>query len=153
MPGGRAAAVLAGRLSVGPLALAGFFLPWAHGPGALAATRFSGFTLVGFVGRLRALDLAPGEEAALWIVRVLILGVAVAGVWQAVLAPFARWHAGYRISGWYVSAFAAVAAAVGLARAGITLPPAGLALVVLSGAVFAACEGVDLWEGRRATGR
>ena len=48
----------AARLVVGPLALAGFLLPWAHGPGILAANEFTGFTLVGFAGRLQQLNLS-----------------------------------------------------------------------------------------------
>lgn len=126
------------RMAVGPLALAGFFLPWAHGPGPLAATRFTGFTLVGYAGRLRVLDLDLQWEAALWAARLAILGVAIAAAWQTVLAPAHRWHPGYRGSGWYIAGFAAGAAILGAAAKGVTLPPPGLALLLLSGALFVA---------------
>lgn len=130
----------AARLSVGPLALVAFFLPWAHGPGPLAATSFTGFTLVGFAGRLQALDLGLIEGGLLWLARLVILGVAVAGVWQAVLAPWNQRHAAYPISGWYIAAFALAMLAVGGARTGIAVPPAGLLLLAVAGAVFVGCE-------------
>ena len=79
----------------GPSALAGFFLPWAHVHGPLAATRFSGFTLVGFAGRLQLLDLSPSQSAALVVARCCVLGVAVAATWQTLLAPAHRWHPAY----------------------------------------------------------
>ena len=132
--------VTCARLSVGPLALVAFFLPWAHGPGPLAATRFSGFTLVGFAGRLQALDLGLIEGGALWLARLAILGVAVAGTWQVVLAPWNHRHAVYALSGWYIALLAALVLSVGLARSGVTTPPAGLLLLTSSGAAFAVCE-------------
>ena len=124
------------HLAVGPLALAGFFLPWAHGPGILAANEFTGFTLVGFAGRLQQLNLSLTVGTGLWIVRLAILGVAVAGAWQTLLAPLHRWHLGYTISGWYLVAFAAAATAVGVARSGIVVPPLGLTLVIAAGVIF-----------------
>ena len=60
----RRAALL--RFAAGPLALAGFFLPWASGPGPYTATEFTGFTLVGFAGRLQGLDLSIAAGATLW---------------------------------------------------------------------------------------
>ncbi|MBI5948990.1 MAG: hypothetical protein HY875_12700 [Chloroflexi bacterium] len=128
------------RICAGPLALAGFFLPWAQGPGPLAATSFSGFGLVGFAGRLQALDLAPAQSGALLAARLLVLGVAVAAAWQCALAPAHRWHPVYAISGWYVAGFAALAIALGASRSGLTVPPVGLALLVAGGALFAAAE-------------
>jgi hypothetical protein len=128
------------RISVGPLALAGFFLPWAHGPGPLAATEFTGYKLVGYAGRLQALDLSPSQSGTLWAIRLLILGVAVAAVWQSVLAPWARHHPVYRWSGWYLVLLAAICAALGVARHGIVAPPPGLALLLVAAAVFAAVE-------------
>lgn len=126
----------AARLVVGPLALAGFFLPWAHGPGVLAANEFTGFTLVGFAGRLQQLNLSLTVGTGLWIVRLAILGVAIAGAWQTLLAPLHRWHLGYTMSGWYLVAFAAGATAVGVAKSGIVGPPVGLALVIVAGVIF-----------------
>jgi hypothetical protein len=137
------------RLCVGPLALAAFFLPWTHGPGALAATRFTGFSLVGFAGRLQALDLTVAEGGLLWGVRLLILGVAVAAAWQIVLAPRHRQHAAYPASGWYIATFAALVLALGAARSGLTVPPLGLGLLALAGLCFAACEAARL--ARRAS--
>lgn len=122
----------------GPFALFGFFLPWAKGPGPYAATEFSGFTLVGFSGRLQALDLSPAEGATLWAFRLAILGVAIAGAWQLVLSPAPRIHWGHAISGWYLVAAAALLLVFGLARAGIVVPPAGFALVVLGAIAFLA---------------
>lgn len=125
------------RFAAGPLALAGFFLPWAHGPGPLAATEFTGFTLVGFAGRLQALDLSLAQGGTLWGIRLLILGVAVSAAWQTLLAPMHRWHFAYAPSGWYLVGAAAVLACVGLARSGVAVPPLGLALVLAGAGCFA----------------
>ena len=142
------------RLSVGPLALAAFFLPWAHGPGPLAATRFSGFTLVGFAGRLQSLDLGLIEGGALWVARLAILGIAIAATWQVVLAPWNHRHPAYSLSGWYIALLAALVLSVGLARSGVTVPPTGLLLLALSGAAFATCETARFaGRGRKAPGR
>lgn len=124
------------RLGAGPLAIAGFFLPWAHGPGPFAANEFTGFTLVGFAGRLQALDLSIAEGGLLWAIRLAILGVAVAGVWQVLLAPAHRRHVAYPASGWYLVGAAGVCLGVGVLRSGITAPPLGLALVVCSAVAF-----------------
>ena len=124
------------RLAAGPLALAGFFLPWAHGPGPFAATEFTGFTLVGFAGRLQALDLSLAQGGMLWAARLVILGVAVSAAWQTLLAPVHRWHFAYAPSGWYLVGAAALLAGVGLARSGVVLPPLGLALVVAGALCF-----------------
>jgi len=124
------------RLMAGPLALAGFFLPWASGPGVLAGTEFTGFTLVGFAGRLQALELSPAAGGALLAIRLSLLGVAVAAVWQLLLAP-AHWrHAGYAVSGWYLAAAAFALAVIGFARSGLAVPPVGLALVCAAAAAF-----------------
>lgn len=128
------------RIAVGPLALAGFFLPWAQGPSVLAAESYSGFELVGFAGRLQALDLGFSASAALWSVRLLILGVAIAAAWHTVLAPLARWHFAYPLSGWYLGIAGAIAAAIGIWRAGIESPPLGLGLWLAGGALFVVCE-------------
>jgi hypothetical protein len=128
------------RIGVGPLVLAGFFLPWAHGPSVLAQESYSGFELVGFAGRLQALDLGFSASAALWSVRLLILGVAIAAAWHTVLAPAARWHFVYPLSGWYLGIAGGVAAGIGIWRAGIEQPPLGLGLWLAGGALFVACE-------------
>ena len=133
------------RLAVGPLAIAGFFLPWAHGPGALAATGFTGLTLVGFAGRLQALDLSLAVGGGLWLARLAILGVLIAGAWQTLLAPMHRWHLGYSASGWYLAGFGVVASVAGLARSGLVLPPLGLGLVIGAAVLF--------FAGRWATPR
>jgi hypothetical protein len=124
------------RLGSGPTALTGFFLPWAHGSGVLSANEFSGFGLVGFAGRLQALDLTPAQDWALWLVRLAILGVAVAGAWQTVLAPWHRRHPGYPISGWYLVAAAVICLGVGGLRAGIEAPPSGLGLLAVAALLY-----------------
>jgi hypothetical protein len=141
------------RLSVGPLAMAAFFLPWAHGPGPLAATRFTGFTLVGFAGRLQALDLSLVEGGILWFARLAILGVAVTAAWQIVLAPRHRRHAAYPVSGWYIAALGVLALGIGVIRSGVTAPPAGLALLALAGLAFAGCEVAALTARTHSRGR
>ena len=123
---------------MGPLALAGFFLPWAEGPGFLAGHTFSGFTLVGFAGRLHALDLGTAGSGALLAARLAILGVAVAAAWQTVLAPAHRAHAGYALSGWYLVAATLALLAIGLARSGVQLPPGGLAALSAAAALYVA---------------
>ncbi len=128
------------RICVGPLALAAFFLPWAQGPGPLAATEFTGYKLVSYAGRLQALDLSPSASGVLWTIRLIILAVAVAAVWQTVLAPWARHHPVYRWSGWYLVLLAAVCAALGIARHGVVLPPVGLALLLIAAGLFLAAE-------------
>lgn len=128
----------AGRVAVGPLALAGFFLPWAHGPGVFAANEFTGFTLLGFAGRLQALDFSLLGGSLLWLARLSILGVAIAGAWQTLLAPAHHWHLGYAMSGWYLGAFTLAAVALGIAKSGPAVPPSGLALLILASALFIA---------------
>ena len=128
------------RLCVGPLAFAGFFLPWTHGVGPLAGTDFTGFRLFGFAGRLQALDLTPAQDGVLWLVRLLILGVAIAALWHTLLAPAHRGHRAYALSGWYLVVFATTAMLLGLLRAGITAPPLGLALLGASAVIFAVLQ-------------
>jgi hypothetical protein len=132
------------RVSVGPLALAGFFLPWAQGPGPLAATEFTGYKLVGYAGRLQALDLSVSASGALWVIRLMILGVAVAAVWQIALAPWARHHPAYRLSGWYLVLLAALCAVLGIARHGIVIPSAGVGVMMAAAVVFVLAEVVAL---------
>ena len=124
------------RFGAGPLALIGFFLPWASGPGPYAATDFTGFTLVGFAGRLQALELSIAAGATLWAIRLAILGVALAAVWQVVLSPYPKIHRAYAFSGWYLVAAAGVLVAIGLLRTGIAVPPGGFALVLLGALAF-----------------
>lgn len=126
----------AARLGAGPLGLAGFFLPWAHGPGPFAANEFTGFSLVGFAGRLQALDLSGAEGGALWAVRIAVLGVAIAACWQTLLAPCHRLHPAYPVSGWYLVAAAVACGAIGFSRSGFVVPPPGLALLACSALLF-----------------
>ena len=105
----------------------------------LMADANSAYTLAD-AGRLQALDLSPSQSGVLWAIRLIILGVAVAAVWQAVLAPWARQHPVYRWSGWYLVLLAALCAALGIARHGIVAPPPGLALLLLAAGVFLAVE-------------
>ncbi len=140
MAGGWRRALATGRLGVGPLALASFFLPWAHGPGPLAASEFTGYRLVGYAGRLQELDLSLGAGAALWAARLLVLAVVVAAAWQTMLAPWHRSHPAYPISGWYLVALGAVAIGIGISRVGVVIPPPGLLLLALAGGLFAAAE-------------
>jgi len=140
MAGGWRGVLAAGRLGVGPLAVAGFFLPWAHGPGPLAGSEFTGYGLVGYAGRLQALELSLTAGAALWLARLLVLAVAVAGTWQIMLAPRHRTHPIYGLSGWYLVALAGVTLGIGLSRTGPGVPPAGLFLLGLAGGLFALAE-------------
>lgn len=128
------------RLAAGPLALLGFFLPWASGPGALAGTQFTGFTLVGFAGRLQALDLSIAAGGTLLAVRLALLAIAVAATWQTLLAPAHRHHFGYRVSGWYLAGAAGVLVSVGVARSGLVVPPAGLACLLAAAVLFIATQ-------------
>lgn len=143
MNGRRLAA--AARVAAGPLALAGFFLPWADGPGVLAGTQFTGFTLLGLTGRLQQLDFSLLEGSLLWVARLAILGVLIAGAWQTLLAPAHHWHRGYDLSGWYLGGFTAIALALGAARSGLVVPPPGLAALIGASVLFLA--------GRPATRR
>lgn len=124
------------RTAAGPLALTGFFLPWAHGPGLLAATEFTGFTLVGFAGRLQALELPLLASGTLLFVRLLILGIAIAALWLTLLAPRHTWHLAYSASGWYLATTAALALLLGLLKSGPTIPPLGLAFWFLGALAF-----------------
>lgn len=124
------------RVAAGPLVFVGFFLPWAKGPGVFAATDFTGFKLVQFAGRLQLLDLPAAVGGTLLAIRLLILLVAVAAVWLTILAPAHRWHAIYWLSGWYISGFAAIALVIGIAKSGISFPPAGFALWLLGSLAF-----------------
>jgi hypothetical protein len=128
------------RVAAGPLALAAFFLPWASGPGPLAGTEFSGFTMLGFAGRLQALDLSLAAGGVLWLIRLALLGVAIAALWQTLLAPAHRSHFGYPVSGWYLTVAALVAGAIGFARSGFVVPSAGLACLVLAAILFLAAS-------------
>lgn len=141
----------AARLAVGPLALAAFFLPWAHGPGPLAATEFTGYRLVGYAGRLQALDFSVSQGVALWSARLLILAVAVAATWQTLLAPRHRSNLVYPISGWYLVALAVAALGIGVLRAGVVVPPPGLMLLGLAAALFAAAELTRTRSSARST--
>jgi len=114
----------------------GFFLPWAHGPGPLAASEFTGFSLVGYTGRLQALDLTIAQGGVLWGIRLLILGVAIAATWQIVLSVRHHAHFAYPASGWYLVAVAGICGAIGLARAGLEIPPVGLGLLCLAAVCF-----------------
>ena len=134
----KAAWRIGGRLLAGPLALAAFFLPWGTGPGPLAATEFSGLGLVGFAGRLQVLDLGPAGHGALLVVRVLVLGVAIAAAWRTVLAIADPGHRLYRWSGAYLAGAACVVLALRLAISGATMPPAGLMLLILAAVLIAA---------------
>ncbi len=127
------------RMLVGPLTLVAFFLPWTHGPGVLSQETYSGFELVGFAGRLEGLDVAP-SASVLWSARLLILGVAIAAAWHTLLAPLARWHFAYPVSGWYIVVSAVIAAVIGLNRVGVRWPPTGLAIWLIAAALFVALE-------------
>ncbi len=123
----RVAALLAARLALGPLTLAGFFLPWTSGRGPLVGTDFSGFALVRFSGDLQQLELTTFESAALWGARLLMLGVVVAATWNTLLAPTQRQHALYTASAWYLALLAMVAT--------------GLTWIAAAGPLF----GAQLW--------
>ncbi len=128
------------RIAAGPLAFVGFFLPWAHGPSVLAATRFSGFTLVGYTGRLQALDLPLIASGTLLLVRLIILMVAIAALWLALLAPRHRWHRAYLVSGWYLAITLVLALLIGILKSGVDIPPSGLLLWTLGALAFLFAE-------------
>ena len=122
-------------LAAGPLAIGGFFLPWAHGSGVLTGSEFTGYSLMRFTGDVQGLQLSLFEGAAVGGTRVAILLVPIAGAWQVLLAWRWRWHLGFAISGWYLVGFGVVAAVVGLVR-GIEWPPTGLAMVFAAAIAF-----------------
>lgn len=126
---------VAARCLAGPLALAAFFLPWAEGKGALGGHTFSGYDLVRFTANLQGLALSWVEGGALWAVRIAIVLVPVAATWLTLLAPRATRHPLCRASLLYLVAFSVVAIAMGLARSGVTAPPAGLALLAVAAAL------------------
>jgi hypothetical protein len=128
------------RLVAGPLALAGFFLPWTDGPGLLVSATFTGFSLLRFTGDLQGLDLSFAAGGGLWLARLALVGVPVAAAWQLVLAPGFQWHPGYRISGWYLAAFTTLALGIGLWRVGLTMPRPGLALLAAGALCFLAAQ-------------
>jgi len=123
------------RGAAGPLAMVAFFCDWFRGSGILAGHSFSGFDLVGFTGRLQALDLQPWETVALGALRIGVLCVAVAAAWQIVLMPGRQGNVAYAASGWYLAGAAAVVVTVGLVRDGLMLP-AGGPLLALAAAAF-----------------
>ena len=123
-------------LLAGPLAVAGFFLPWAHGSGLLTGATFTGFSLVRFTGDVQGLELSWFEGGAIWAARTAILAVPIAGAWQALLAWRWRWHPAFALSGWFLVLFALAALGAGLVRSGVILPPAGLALEFLAAGGF-----------------
>lgn len=123
--------------------LAGFFLPWVHGPGLLDDRSFSGFRLVSFTGQLEDAGLAPLPELAWLGVRALLVFVAIAAAWQTLLAPRFRWHAAYRLSGWFLVVSGVGAVTFCASQWGLGAPLAGLVLVLTGCALFALCELLD----------
>ena len=81
---------------------------------------------------------------ALWLVRLLILGVAVAATWLTLLAPAHPWHVAYSVSGWYLLVLAGTAVALWLLRFGLGVPSIGLVLWLIGAGLFAVCEGTGL---------
>lgn len=122
-------------LAAGPLAIGGFFLPWAHGSGVLTDAEFTGYSLMRFTGDVQGLQLSLFEGAAVGATRLAILLVPIAGAWQVLLAWRWRWHLGFAISGWYLVGFGGVAAIIGLVR-GPAWPPVGLAMVFAAAVAF-----------------
>jgi hypothetical protein len=137
------------RVAAGPLALAAFFLPWAHGSGLLAGYAFSGFDLVGFAGRVEQLDLGPFAGGGLWLLRALLLGVAVAAVWLTLLAPLAPRHPVHRFSGWYLALLGVALLAVEAVRGDLAPAPTGLVLWLAGVALFVLGETLAALQTRR----
>lgn len=131
---------LAARLVVGPLAAAAFFLSWGTGSGPLAAVDFSGYRLVAFTGSLNVLVDGAAPTALLASLRLAILAVVIAAVWNTILAPTFRWHPLYVISGWYLSAAGLALVTLTLMRGNVTQPPAGVLLMAAAAAIFALSE-------------
>ncbi len=125
-------------VAAGPFALAAFFLPLAHGPSLLEPYRFSGLELTTLAGRLQTLDLTAPEAIALWVARLALIGIPIAGAWQTLLAPAHRWHPGYRASGWFLVAVAMLLLVAQFGRRGAESPPWGLALLAAGALVFLA---------------
>ena len=140
-------------MAAGPLVLVGFFLPWANGPGLLAASEFTGLRLIAFAGRLELLDLTMLENGSLWLVRLLLFAMVVAAVWNTLLAPAHRWHFAYAISGWYLVAIMALALGIGVARSGVVMPHLGLGLCGAGALLFGLCELADFVRRRGAVTR
>lgn len=135
-PAPAAMVLLAVRLAAGPLALAGFLLPWTHGPGVLAPEYYSGFDLVRLTGVLQQLDLPAAQSVTLIAVRVLLVGMPVAAVWLTLLAPAHRWHPVYPVAGAYLVLATAGLLIIALFRIGIAIPTPGLALLLASAAAI-----------------
>lgn len=130
----------AARLAAGPLALAGFFLPWTEGPGALASVNFSGYELAGYSGRLMALELGLTWTAALITFRALIVGVAVTAALNALLSPAFRWHPAHTISGWYLVVAAPASFVFCLALSGDLVVRPGVLLLIAGALAYASGE-------------
>ncbi len=138
------------RVTTGPLALAAFFLPWLRGSRLLAGYSFSGFDLVGFAGRVEQLDLGPFAGGSLWLLRAILLGVAVAAAWQTLLAPLAPRHPVCRLSGWYLALLAITLLAVEAARGDLEPVASGLVLWLAAAALFLAGEAAGMLRRRRS---
>ncbi len=131
---------LTARMAVGPLALLGFFLPWGTGPGPFASVYFTGYRLVAFTGSLNVLVDGIIPTTMLLIVRLSILAVAVAAVWNGVLAAAFRWHPMYKASGWYLTATGLGLAAVAAAAGQGTHPATGTAALAAAAVLFLLAE-------------
>lgn len=135
------------RVGTGPLALWAFFLPLAHGPSLLEAYRYSGFELVTLTGRLQSLDLEAWQSLSLWVLRISLLCVPIAGAWQTLLSPFHSWHPGYHVSGWFLAVVTLLLVVFEVVRRGAERPAPGLMVLVVATAGF-----LIAWGATRAAG-
>lgn len=114
----------------GPLALAGFLLPWIPGSGPLSGESFSGFELIRVLGVLQASEASLDEELKWLALRLLILGIPVVATWITLLAPAHRWHRAYPLAASYLVLVAATLAGFSLATKDV--PMVGGILMMLS---------------------
>jgi len=116
----------------GPLAMAGFLLPWFRGVGPLSGETYSGFDLVRLSGAFQAADLPATIVTVAGVFRVLFIGFAVAAAWLTMLAPAHRGHPAYAASASYLALTAVVVVVVSLLVSPGALPGPGACLVVMA---------------------
>jgi hypothetical protein len=137
-------------LLAGPLALAGFFLPWFEGTGLLAGERYNGYNALQFGAWLQHAGLSGPQELALQVGRGVAVGIIVAAIWLTITAPRMRDHAFYAIAGWYLVAAAITLVVAGFSWQGGAVPQPGLATILaaalcwLAPGIRAAAQRVEL---------
>lgn len=126
------------RMAAGPLAIAGFFLPWFEGRGPLSGRRYDGYDLLQFGAWLHGADLSPAADLLLEAARLLAVGIVVSGLWLTLLGPRRRGHPLRTAAGAYLVGAATVLWTASAAWHGSLLPLPGTGLVAAGAAVFLA---------------